>query len=505
MADIEMRVGLDVIRSYRRLAYTPWHALAEFIDNSTQSYRNNDTELDRAYRVEKAGLVVAVSYDRDAGVLRVRDNAMGMSLQELKDAVHIGKAPSVTSGRSQFGLGLKTAACWFGDKWTVRTKKLGEKTGHSIVVEVDKVASGQGHLPNDSFSAEQDDHFTEIAIEKMHVTLQGRRLGKTKESLRSMYRVDMRDGKLAILWDNIQLAWRDELQFLRPKNDSEEKQPIKFRVGKKAVKGWVGVLAPGSSGRVNAGFALIRRGRLIRGWPEAWRPEAIFGPPPGSNDLINQRITGEIQLDDFEVTHTKDDILWQENEEDEVQEGIKERIEDLLGHARKYRQPSTPKRAPRDGKAALDAVIEDSGLAERVSEMGASLLAALSELAPSEVLEAATASAIKSVRREPPLLEFALDGKTSIAVTSTYGLGADEPYVAVHESAKGQWVIAINAAHPACASAADDDVLRTHVHHVLADGILACIAGTGKVGTDPLSRVYVKDAVLRAVFGGDNA
>ena len=35
---LELKIGPDAIYSYKRLAYTPWHAFAEFIDNSTQAY-----------------------------------------------------------------------------------------------------------------------------------------------------------------------------------------------------------------------------------------------------------------------------------------------------------------------------------------------------------------------------------------------------------------------------------------------------------------------------------
>lgn len=35
---MQIQIGLDVISSYKRLAYTPWYAIAEFVDNSTQSY-----------------------------------------------------------------------------------------------------------------------------------------------------------------------------------------------------------------------------------------------------------------------------------------------------------------------------------------------------------------------------------------------------------------------------------------------------------------------------------
>ena len=41
----ELILGYDVVRSYKRLSYTPWHALAEFVDNSTQAYMDNSDEL----------------------------------------------------------------------------------------------------------------------------------------------------------------------------------------------------------------------------------------------------------------------------------------------------------------------------------------------------------------------------------------------------------------------------------------------------------------------------
>ncbi len=119
-------------------------------------------------------------------------------------------------------------------------------------------------------------------------------------------------------WDDETLKWDDKMALLEDPPGQPCRREVDFKVGKRRVVGWVGILAPGSSGRSNAGFAIIRRGRLIRGWPEPWRPEAIFGPFEGSNDLINQRVTGEFRFDDFDVTHTKDDILFQDDEDDLV-------------------------------------------------------------------------------------------------------------------------------------------------------------------------------------------
>src|SRR5258706_14794727 len=102
----------SVINSYKRLAYTPWHAIAEFIDNSTQSFFNNRKVLEEANRGLSRPLEVKVDYDVSTGVFRIEDNAMGMSFDELASALHVSRPPKNANGRSQFGMGMKTAASW---------------------------------------------------------------------------------------------------------------------------------------------------------------------------------------------------------------------------------------------------------------------------------------------------------------------------------------------------------------------------------------------------------
>ena len=119
-----------------RRAYTPWHAIAEFVYNSTQSYFDNEEKLREAFAVEGRGLEVSIAYDRDQQILRVVDNAMGMSYDDLERALHVAMPPQNTKGRCKYGMGLKTAACWLGNEREVKTKKLGEPIGHSVAVEV---------------------------------------------------------------------------------------------------------------------------------------------------------------------------------------------------------------------------------------------------------------------------------------------------------------------------------------------------------------------------------
>ena len=128
---MQLIVGPDAITSYRRLDYSPWHAIAEFVDNSTQSYFDNRDVLDQQMKDEEDKILnVSVVYDRSSDFLRVADNAMGMSSTDLERALHVARPPANTNGRSKYGMGMKTAACWLGNRWTIKTKKLGESVEH---------------------------------------------------------------------------------------------------------------------------------------------------------------------------------------------------------------------------------------------------------------------------------------------------------------------------------------------------------------------------------------
>ena len=102
--------------------------------------------------------------------------------------------------------------------------------------------------------------------------------------------------------------------------------------------GWFGVLKKGKAGRSKAGFSIFHNKRMVEGWPSSWRPWNIFGGrdgEEGSNNLLNQRLVGEIHLDDFEVAHTKDGMYWRSGEEEGLGKLLDKELADL--NSRKYR------------------------------------------------------------------------------------------------------------------------------------------------------------------------
>jgi hypothetical protein len=320
------------------MAYEAWTALGEFVDNSTQSYFNNKEALDKAFLAEGTKLTVNIVFEKDGtGLLRISDNAMGMSRAELEHAMHVGLPPAYRNGRSRYGLGLKQAACWFGNKWTITTKKLGETNEYTVSLNVEEAAKGNGDLHEKVLrDLSPDEHYTRIEITDLNQRLHGRTQGKVKQYLAGMYSLDIENERLILQWQNTPLSVENDWDFLTSPHGEKYRKDFEFSVDGKKAWGWVGVLATG--GRPKAGFAIAHNGRLIRVWPTAWRPEEIFGTTEGSNDLVNQRLVGVIHLDDFEVSHTKDAIHWEGDEENQVENNLRDICADYREVAREFKK-----------------------------------------------------------------------------------------------------------------------------------------------------------------------
>ena len=435
-------LGVGAIRSYKRLSYTAWYAMAEFVDNATQSYFDHRDELDATFAREGERLDIRIVYDRDHDLLRVTDNAMGMDRADLERALQVGVPPADTSGRCEFGMGMKTAACWIGDEWTVRTKKLGDTQEFRVTVDVERVAAGDVGLDLGVIDKPADQHYTVIEIRRHHHKWKGRTLGKIRDFLRSMYRVDLREGVLDLYWQDAPLSWEDaDSLFVQAIDGSVYRKTFQFDVGGKLVHGWVGVLERGS--RAKAGFSIIRRGRVVRGWPESWRPHSIYGQEGGSNDLINQRVTGEIHLDEFIASHTKDDILWMEDEEEIVEAKLREAVADYVEVARKRRKRSEDERGPSDVeiKTAIEefqAELESGQLIDSVE---------IEEVPPPEVVSQSFAPLFQNIDPTDPAFQATI-GATTVLGYLAMTASANDPYVAVDATEDDRVIVTINVNHP---------------------------------------------------------
>ena len=153
-----------------------------------------------------------------------------------------------------------------------------------------------------------------------------------------MYRCDIRDNELELQWNGSVLEWIEEDNFLSDEHGTPYRKAFSFVVEGIPVEGWVGILSHGS--RRKAGFAMLRNRRVIYGHPgTSWRPSSIYGPDGGFNNLVNQRIVGEVHLEaPFETTQTKDKFIFDGNQEEELLAALKEVAADYMLVANQFRR-----------------------------------------------------------------------------------------------------------------------------------------------------------------------
>ena len=316
---VNIRPGVSMLSVLSHLNYKPWFAMAEFVDNSLQSFLDHRDELERVDgRDTKLKVTIELNLTGEKRII-IRDNAAGIHENDYVRAFQPAAVPLDRSGLSEFGMGMKSAACWFAQNWKVRSTALGEPIERTISFNIEAIVRGDvEELWVKSISAHPNTHFTEIVLFNLHKPPQGRTLSKIKEHLASIYRQFIRDGTLELCFDGELLSYYEPKVLSAPfyKTPSEEprlwRKEINFDFGLGvSVHGFAAIREIASTS--SAGFALFRRNRLIQGSAdESYRPDMIFGQP---NSFIYQRLFGELHLTGFEVSHTKDGFKWDEQEE----------------------------------------------------------------------------------------------------------------------------------------------------------------------------------------------
>ena len=161
-------------------------------------------------------------------------------------------------------------------------------------------------------------HFTEIVLDNPYHIPAGRTLGKIKDHLTDIYRVFVRDGILELRVNSELLEYAAPHILVAPYERKPDDGPKEWRRdinfdlgGGLSAHGFAGLMDPMNTNR--SGFALFRRGRLIEGsGDEGYRPAFIFGQP---GNFRWRRLFGELHLEGFEVSHTKNGFRWDENEQ----------------------------------------------------------------------------------------------------------------------------------------------------------------------------------------------
>ena len=306
--ELNIQPPASILNVFSRLSYKPWYAIAEFVDNSTQSYISHSDELSTAPEFDK--LIVNVKYDAESNTLTIIDNAYGMEIDRFRDAILLDSRNESQSGRNEFGMGLKTAASWFGKVWKVTSTQYGSTNRYTATVDIPKL--DELHLQNTKIFRDYvatDTHGTEIIIEQVTKKIIG-----SSDLLSSMYRRDINN-------KNIEIWFNDEPIVF-------EEYPVltNFRGKSYHVTGFVAIMNPGSFPK--AGFALFRQDRVVIGGTDSnYKPGQIFGQAQSQKSL---KLFGELNMNDFPVNQAKDGFIWDDGLEDAFIDALKDNIQEYI-------------------------------------------------------------------------------------------------------------------------------------------------------------------------------
>ena len=367
---VSIRPDVGYLSILPAINYRAWYAIAEFVDNSIQSYLDNKSQL---RRLHGNSFKLKISIYVNKRKIQIIDNSTGIQEKDFPRAFRAAARPKNQKGLSEFGMGMKTAACWFAPTWSVKTKPLGEKVLAIVKFDIKNITKDSVEelkVSKSPLSANQ--HYTEITLTNLNKVPHGRTIQKMKDHLGSMYRSYIAKNEIEIRYNDHKLRYSRPATLESPffkDLDEQKKNPKKvywhknlsFSYGEKRkfAKGHVGIRETAST--KDAGFSLFRRDRLIVGVGEneGYRPLEIFKAP---NSFIYQRVFGEIHLDDEKVTHTKDGFQWTPDEEFEFCKKLKEEIEKtpkpILSQADRFRKDRRSRDLRKQSEEGLESSIK---------------------------------------------------------------------------------------------------------------------------------------------------
>lgn len=384
---VNIRPGVTILSVLKHLNYKPYYALAEFVDNSIDSYLKNELLLKSTFG-DRFIFNVNIDFDTVNRRITITDNAAGIQESDFPRAFRAAQIPPDNTSLSEFGMGMKSAACWFSNSWEVRTTVIGEEVERTIAFDINKIVKDEISELNIQLNrASKNSHYTVITLFDIENKMPtGRGMSKVKRHLASIYRDFIRRDILKLTINK-----EEELTFKTPKilntpyfetpstEPLEWKQDVEFDFGndgsgsKISVKGFVAIMEKMSVS--DSGFALFRRGRVIEGSSdndEGFRPPKLSGSV-GSHRY--KRLFGEFHLEGFQVSHTKDGFQWDDNM-DTFLELLKEELEHpnsipILKQADKYRVKESAKNYGRVSKKVVDNTTQviNNGLIQDIEEV----------------------------------------------------------------------------------------------------------------------------------------
>ena len=121
--------------------------------------------------------------------------------------------PDDNTGLNEFGMGMKTAALWLGEEWSVESTAIGEGVSRKILFDLNSVMANElKSLPVTQKEAETNSHLTLVTITSATKNVPSlKSLQKIKDELASIYRKYLRVDEIDLIVNDTKLTFQDPL------------------------------------------------------------------------------------------------------------------------------------------------------------------------------------------------------------------------------------------------------------------------------------------------------
>ena len=349
-----------VLRMLGQIDFAPWQCLAELIDNSVDAFIEQQREGQPTADPRVAIYLPTLNQlERGEGELSIDDNAGGMTLEQLRNAVKAGYSGNDPVDKmGLFGMGFNISTARLGRRTEVWTTTVDSSDWIRIVIDFDELERSQTfHVPIENIpkagqELDRPTHGTRIKIsrlepDRIRSLIWGGGKARTKKRLGKIYGRVMAAVGITISYDGDRIQpWRhctwnrtrsvptaefanvpaiiEIAQQLPPRQFCKtcwvwltETDQMCSSCGHadnvieraRSVRGWIGVQR--YFDKEHYGFDLIRNGRVIEELDKSFftfrdaNGDDLFEYP---RDAIHWggRIVGELEIDFVRVSHQKD-------------------------------------------------------------------------------------------------------------------------------------------------------------------------------------------------------
>lgn len=131
-----------ILRTLGEIPFQTWQCIAELIDNSIDAFLS-----DKTHSYEETERKIIVTWDSDTvasanRTIEVSDNACGMSIEQLQNAVRAGYSSNdPVNNLGLFGVGFNISTARLGENTTIMTTRAGDADWVGVKIDFEKLIS----------------------------------------------------------------------------------------------------------------------------------------------------------------------------------------------------------------------------------------------------------------------------------------------------------------------------------------------------------------------------